>query len=142
MVEWVAIAILVSASVTGYFSLKSIRQTEKAMKRQAKINSIRLLAEIDATLRQERFKVVEAYIYGDSQTKPDDDILVRYLNQLDMYAVYWEEELLTTHHVTEKYRNLLVKIRDNQHIRNFMEKKDEKYKRKLYLPLQKLWDEF
>ena len=138
----VAVVILISATVTGTLSWRSIKQTETAMKRQAKIDSMRLLADLDTILKEERFRVVEDYLYGKTKTKPDDDILVRYLNKLDKYAIYWEEGLLTTRHVAETYRNLFVRIREDHYIQEFMTKKSQEYKRKLYLPLRNLYNEF
>ena len=138
MVEWVAIAIFISVAVTGTLSTISIWHIRREGNRQARLNSMHTLKELDTMLKERRFKIVEAYIYGNSAAEPNDDLLERYLNNLDTYAVYWEEGLLTKKHITESYRGLLIKVRNNTHIQNFMKKKDIEYQRNLYRPLKNL----
>ena len=140
VVEEVAIAILVSVIVTGSFSAYSIWQTKRVAGRQAKIDSARLLLEMDRILREERFRIVNDYIYDNDKPVPDDSVLVPYLNQLDTYAVYWEDGMITLHHISEMYGPLLVKVKNNRHICDLMRKKDEEFEKQLYLPLQRLWN--
>ena len=142
MVEWVAIAILISVAVTGGLSYWNIRQTKMAMEWQAKIASMNIRRELDGILKEQRFKKVEAYIYGESSAKPDGDSLERYLNNLNSYAMDWNEGTFSTKHVTEAYRILLVKIRNNDYIQDFITKKEEEYEQELYTSLKKLWCSF
>ena len=52
MVEWIAIAIFISASLTGSFSLWSIRRNKKQLETQNKIASANLIMELHEPWRK------------------------------------------------------------------------------------------
>ena len=137
MAEWIAIAITGSIIVTGGFSLWSILQSRahvsKQLEAQNKINSARLLLELREQLKHDFGDITYKLYYG-HLSKHDDAKLERYLDHLDMMAVYLEDGLLQKTHVSKMHRELFLRVKEDEYTQEFMKDLGAG----LYKPLKKL----
>lgn len=152
VIEWGSIAVAVTIAVSiianvviarrqeSRYNKEQERQTNE-QKWQTKMASAQLLLQMDEIMRHSRFKDVEAYIYGDTKQKPNEDALERYLNNLNTFAGFWEDEILTKDHMMEAYGNLMRLLWPNDHVQKFIEKKNRQYGEKFYQSLDKLYKE-
>ena len=120
-------AIAVSAAVTGFFSLRSIRQSKaqarqsqiqitKQLEMQNKIASAQLAWKLLEYWREEKhewFRVLLVKI-RESEIKSDDLQIGTVLNIFEDIAIWWQEGTLTDNHVKEFFGNNLRDIRENQ----------------------------
>ena len=109
----VAVAILVSASVTGYFSLENIRQTKTAIERQAKIDSARLSLELLESWSETKYPKFTAFVdrLYENNVREGDPQIPQYLNELESIAILWEEGVITENHVKQFFVGDLKAIR-------------------------------
>ena len=136
----VAGAIILSVVVTSIWSGLNLRQSKKQvtaqLERQSKIDSARLLTDLREHLKRQDFAQITDKLYGENLSDDDDDQLERYLNHLDMIAVYWEDDLLEKRHIKEVLGGLFLKVKEDKNIQDFMKEQDKD----LYKPLKNLYD--
>ena len=132
-------AIAGSAIGTGFFSYRSIQQSKKQLtaqlERQSKIDSARLLTDLREHLKRQGFAGITYKLYKGWLDDDDDELVERYLNHLDMIAVYWEDGLLEKRHIKEVLGGLFLKVKKDDYIQNAMKERKD-----LYKPLKRLCD--
>ena len=131
MVEGIAIAILISASVTGGFSLWSIRrsnaQVSKQLETQNKIASAQLAWKILEYWREKKHERFTDFLekLHRSEINKNDSIIPVTLTIFEDIAVLWREGTLTDNHVKEFFGNPLRDIRESRIMQDRIKKESE-----------------
>lgn len=108
----IMIAIAVSATVTGGFSLWNICLTRKAAERQANLDSCRTLHDMFTTTSQ--FRDAMDHLIYDTVTEKDHGDLVRLMTYLTHLAICREDKVVQDKYVKTIYGPILGKLTDEK----------------------------
>ena len=143
MVEGIAIAILISAGVTGGFSLWSILQSKaqvsKQLETQNKIASANLIMHLHEPWRKnEDFKKFLRDMNDDKITEYEKRDVGTLLNKFDEIAAFWADGTLHDEHIKQYFGPNLRKIQSDECIQKIMKDSIKKDPKNRYVNLQKM----
>lgn len=105
-------AILTSAIITGYFSLKNIRLTRKAAERQIDLDSHKILSDSLRTTVEFRKEI--GHLMNGIDGTADRDGLARVITYLEVMALGWEKGLINDDYAGVVYGGLLERLTDEK----------------------------
>ena len=143
MAEWIAIAIMISATVTGVFSLWSIRQSKshisKQLKIQIKINSADLSLRMIDVVRREDFREILGKIRDGKSGELKDNEIGKVLNHYEYLAEFEKDDLLNFDHVLHQHGRNIKMLYDDHVVKQQFDEAREKNLEYNYVNLANLF---
>ena len=104
--------------------------------KRAKLDSAELTLELMTRLYDPKMQKLTGYL-DNNQPKPpwDENTLQRFLNHMDLIAMYYEDKLLEWSHVRGRYGGLFYLIGANVQVKEFMDRTEYRH---LYNPLRRM----
>lgn len=141
LTDWIAISTIASgiaAALGIMFSTYTIIKSRYENKHQNKVSSANLILDLLTPWRKEDFQKFIDQINDPNITQYDEGKLEKFLNQLEDIATFWKDGTLTDEHVKEFFGANLKAVRDDQFIRAFLKKWNDKNPKYYFVNLLKL----